>query len=338
MNKHTLYTPLAVLLALTLLPACGELEQNSPDLRTLDEALRRAPSFEATASTTTPRTASAAFRQAIGQRGTFELTDIQPYLHNDAEVAFAIEYGNGQAIGVNVLLDEFGVETAASARRLSIHRASVDNFRSSNLLDGLDELDRGDAYSYLDAPIGESRPFCDNEDGTPAHTLLATAQATLDGVPAMVTLQINPNMTLAQLGLRSSGSRTQRTLSNSGDTQNAPSFGTSPSKTDTTATTATRWVISWPASMCKTQKPENGGRRICPARECEVRLTDALLGRILREFDIEIPDFGDLVPLPYGTGTCGDVLILGLFRSCQCIIDDVRWDLPPVDAAARPRL
>ena len=69
MNKHTLRTPLALLLALTLLPACSELEQTSPDLRTLDEALRRAPSFEATASATTPRTASAAFRQAIAHSG-----------------------------------------------------------------------------------------------------------------------------------------------------------------------------------------------------------------------------------------------------------------------------
>ena len=337
--RHTL----SLLLVALLVPACAELDDAPSTLHTDVEALRAAPSFSAY-TPALPRTAGAALNQLIEQGERIALSDVQPVLREDAEVAFALRFADGGVLGVNVLLDDFGLDTVAASRALTIDPSSIDDFAMANALDGWDELTRDQATRTLNLDAETGRSFCDNEDGTRGHTVIASATATLDGVRGTVLLQLNPYMDAEQLGLDAraplQGFRAEGASYAMFPNPRRPSSRPEkPSVSDRPEERDTEWVVSWPSSDCKFTRDERRRRRVCLPDDCRVNIDSALLRLIARQFGLDINI--DLDLLPDATGYCGEVFFLDLFSvGCQCVITGIDWggeDTQPLpDDGPRP--
>lgn len=337
--RHTL----ALLLVALLVPACAELDDAPSALRTDSAELSATPSFGAY-TPALPDTAGAALHQLMEHGERITLSDVQPMLRDGAEVAFALRFADGGVLGVNVLLDEFGLDTVASSRALMIDPSTIGNFAMPNALDGLDELSRDQATRTLNLDAETGRSFCDNEDGTRGHTMLATAAATLDGMRGIVLLQLNPYMSAEQLGLDArapvQGLRAQGASYAMFPNPRRPSSRPQkPNVSDRPEDSDTEWVISWPSSDCAFTRDERRRRRVCRPDDCRVSIDSTLLRLIASRFGLDINIDPGL--LPDATGYCGEVFFLDLFSvGCQCVITGVDWggeDTQPLpDDGPRP--
>lgn len=317
---------LPLLVVALLAPACAELDDSTTTARVSADALRSAPTLSAVA-TPSPRTAGDAFTGLLERRSPITLGDVQPVLREGAEVAFALRFGDGGVVGVNVLLDGFGLDAVASARTLVIDPQSIRDFAASNTLGGTDGLAQDEVAAFLSQPSSVGRSFCDNEDGTRGHSVVATASASLDGVPGTVALQVNPYMSLGQLGL----SRVASQLAYMAplDSEGFSPRPTKPGLDDAPEEAETEWVISWPTLACFFQRVEGRRGRVCAPNDCTVSVNDPLLRQLARAFGFGLPLDPGLLPEAYGD--CGKVSFLGLIPvGCQCIIRGVRF-FPIID-------